>query len=602
MTMTTQYVPLSKLKPSTRNVRKTGGVSVADLAASIEAVGLLQGLVVTHNTSGFEVVAGSRRLSALKLLAKESKIPNDYAVPCQVIADDDATEASTAENSIREAMHPADQFEAFKLLVDSGKGISTVAARFGVSELVVKQRLKLANVSPKLLIEYRAGNASLEQMQALAITDDHAAQEQAFESATSAFGKSPHRLRQVLTAAEISAEDSRVGFIGLEAYEAAGGASRRDLFGDNAYIADVELLDKLVNAKLNAIAAGVRAEGWNWVEVHPKYNAEYYHKHQRAGQPTKRKYTPEEATNLKTIAAKLESIADEMEALTERDLEESDAYQALDKEQDELMQESDDIEESRFIWSNKIKAKAGVLIFLDDNGISIERGLSKPNANASNVDNGKNNSSTNTPEKTKGGLSQKATEYLYGVRTGIIRNALLNDTKLALASLVAALATSNSYKTDANGVIKVRTINTYLTPDWREGLNETAPEVLIENDLQTLLKFEQQQLIEMLVSIAAQNAVAMQEGAQYCAVAGINITEHWECTEEWLAKQPKSYILAALQESNLPPDWTKGVDKLKAGELAVKATPVLQIAGWLPAPFRVEEIDADFVQHEGGDA
>jgi len=74
-------------------------------------------------------------------------------------------------------MHPADQFEAFLSLIDAGASPADVAARFGLSEIAVKQRLKLARVSPNILQAYRAGELTLQQVQAFAISDDHEAQE-----------------------------------------------------------------------------------------------------------------------------------------------------------------------------------------------------------------------------------------------------------------------------------------------------------------------------------------------------------------------------------------------------------------------------------------
>ena len=81
--MTIQYIPLSKLVPSPDNVRKTDPMhGIEQLAASIEAHGLLQNLQVKPNAKGqFEVVAGGRRLAALKLMAKQKKIAFDFLVP-----------------------------------------------------------------------------------------------------------------------------------------------------------------------------------------------------------------------------------------------------------------------------------------------------------------------------------------------------------------------------------------------------------------------------------------------------------------------------------------------------------------------------------------
>jgi hypothetical protein len=65
-------------------------------------------------------------------------------------------------------MHPADQFDGFRTLVDEGMGVEEVAARFGVSVTTVRQRLKLANVSPRLFDLYRADEIALDQLMALA--------------------------------------------------------------------------------------------------------------------------------------------------------------------------------------------------------------------------------------------------------------------------------------------------------------------------------------------------------------------------------------------------------------------------------------------------
>jgi ParB family chromosome partitioning protein len=181
--------------------------------------------------SNYEVVAGDRRLTALKLLAKKKRIPADYEVPCLLVADASARTVSLAENVQRENMHPADQFAAFAALVKEGRPIEDIAADFGVSPLVVQRRLKLANVSPRLMADYRAGGVTLEQLMALTITDDHAAQEAAFYGAPE-WQRSPSKLRERLTEREIDATHALVRFVGLDTYRQAGGGIRRDLFAE----------------------------------------------------------------------------------------------------------------------------------------------------------------------------------------------------------------------------------------------------------------------------------------------------------------------------------------------------------------------------------
>lgn len=162
-------VPLSQLRPSRRNVRKTAGQSIDALAASIARVGLLQNLTVILAADGehYEVVAGGRRLAALKLLAKKRRIARDWEVPCLLVADGSARTVSLTENVQREAMHPADQFEAFAALVAEGRPVEDIAADFAVTPLVVQRRLKLANVSPRLMADYRADAVTLDQLMAL---------------------------------------------------------------------------------------------------------------------------------------------------------------------------------------------------------------------------------------------------------------------------------------------------------------------------------------------------------------------------------------------------------------------------------------------------
>jgi ParB family chromosome partitioning protein len=130
---TIQTIPLNKLVLSKANVRKTGAdEGLEELAASIAAIGLRQNLNVREADKGrFEVVAGGRRLRALKSLVKEGLLAKDAEIPCRVMtADEDAAEISLTENTLRLAMHPDDQFVAFQQLVDAGNAIEDVAARF----------------------------------------------------------------------------------------------------------------------------------------------------------------------------------------------------------------------------------------------------------------------------------------------------------------------------------------------------------------------------------------------------------------------------------------------------------------------------------------
>ena len=240
-TKTFLAIKLSDLVPSHFNVRRYGLGQVEELAALIDSQGLLQPLIVTEHTGTsdirqrdskgksqklrFAVAAGERRRRALLLLQQRGRLPKTHEVLCELIAPERAREVSLAENSGRLAMHPADEFEAFQALMAEGKGAEDIAARFGISVLTVQRRLKLAAISPKLLALYREDGINLDALMALALTDDHAVQERAWFEAQP-WDRNPVAIRRLLTVGEVLARgDALVRFVGLEAYEAAGGVA-----------------------------------------------------------------------------------------------------------------------------------------------------------------------------------------------------------------------------------------------------------------------------------------------------------------------------------------------------------------------------------------
>ena len=165
-------------------------------------------------------------------------------------------------------MHPADEFEAFKALIDAGQTTEDVAARFGVTPVVVQRRLKLANVHPKFIALYRDEAITLEHLMAFAIVDNPSRQLEVWES-LGAHGRSADAIRQALTDHEISLRAPMARFVGLKAYEKAGGVVRRDLFAerDEDVGLDAALVRKLAMAKLEKAAEKVRKDGLAWVQV-----------------------------------------------------------------------------------------------------------------------------------------------------------------------------------------------------------------------------------------------------------------------------------------------------------------------------------------------
>jgi len=186
------FIPLNKLKKHPNNARKTphSEASIEAKAASIHAKGILQNLVAEPEldadgtATGFYLVSiGEGRRLAQLLRVKRKQIKKTEPIRCVIDTVNDASEISLDENVTREDLSPADQFERFRELAETrGWGAEEIAARFGVSAHVVRQRMRLGAVSPKLMQVYRDGGLTLEQLMAFAIVDDPARQEQVYEN------------------------------------------------------------------------------------------------------------------------------------------------------------------------------------------------------------------------------------------------------------------------------------------------------------------------------------------------------------------------------------------------------------------------------------
>jgi len=378
-------VPLSCLVPSPQNVRRHAAGQVEELAALIDAQGLLHNLMVTEQVIGrgkggkvrFAVAAGERRRRALLLLQQRGRLPKAHEVLCELVPPERALEVSVAENSGREALHPADEFEAFKALIDEGKGIEDVATRFGVSVLTVQRRLKLSAVSPNLLALYRQDGINLDQLMALTLSDEHAAQERAWFDAQP-WDRSPAALRRVLTAGEVEAAGSAlVRFVGIDAYEAAGGVVRRDLFDDaqSRFLSDPALVQRLAIDKLEALAEAVRAEGWAWVEARLDVDShalrQFVPCEHSLRKPTKQE--KEELAELDTRARELER---EGEALNDAAEWSADDAERIDLEEQAIEERRKAIQGALKTWPADVKRHAGAIVTVGRDGdAEVIRGL-----------------------------------------------------------------------------------------------------------------------------------------------------------------------------------------------------------------------------------
>jgi len=325
-------IPFDKLVLSQSNVRHVkAGVSIEELAEDIARRGLLMGLSVRAvvdeagaATGLYEIPAGGRRYRALAVLVKQKRLARNAPVPCVVRTEGLAEEDSLAENIQRAPLHPLDQFRAFLTLREKGQSEEEIAAAQFVSVAVVKQRLRLASVSPALLDVYAEDGMTLDQLMAFTVSGDHARQEQVFERLAQSYDKQPYAIRRMLTEGAVRASDKRAQFIGIVNYEDAGGAVLNDLFqgDDGGWLQDVGLVDMMVAEKLNEQAAVIQAEGWKWVEIAPDFAYGHSYGLRQLSGETVPLTDEEEATlaalsqeaeDIETASAEAEELTDEQD-------------------------------------------------------------------------------------------------------------------------------------------------------------------------------------------------------------------------------------------------------------------------------------------------
>lgn len=377
-------IPFDKLVLSQSNVlRIKAGVSVDELAEDIARRGLLQSLSVRPvldndgtETGKFEIPAGGRRFEALSLLVKQKRLNKTKPIPC-IVRDTDsdilAEDDSLAENMQRVALHPLDQFRAFVALREKGQGDEEIAAAFFVTPQIVKQQLKLASVAPALLEVYAEDDMTLEQLMAFTVNPDHERQVQVWDVINSSWNKEPFQIRRILTETSVRASGRRAVFVGVDAYEAAGGTMLHDLFqgDDRGWLEDPALLDRLVTEQLQAKADARAVEGWKWIEVSLDLPYGYSHALRRLSGDPAPMTDDEGAAHAKLLA--------EYRALEEEYVNQDEFPEEIDTRLGELEQAMEKLEIRPLIFEQTEIARAGAFVTLDCYGaLAVYRGYVRP--------------------------------------------------------------------------------------------------------------------------------------------------------------------------------------------------------------------------------
>jgi ParB family chromosome partitioning protein len=631
----TLEIPLNKLLAWNDNVRTTAmDDGTGELAASIAAVGLLQGLVVIKQPRGkYAVIAGRRRLLALSQLAADGALKQTWPVPCRVAPKEaDLPEISLTENFCRLPMHPADEFESFHRLVNEGKSVADVAARFGVTEAVVNRRLALARVSPMLLNEYRAGELNLELLQAFTITDDHEAQESLWQDLQPCERK-PQTVRRMLSSDEIAANDKHVRFVGLAAYEAEGGTVRRDLFSegeDGAYIADPAKLTRMVNAKLQVIANGLEQEGWKWITIQPEIDHQFVNSHRRISAPLL-PLSEEAQAEIAALEKELDLAEDRLNQ--ERNEEDEGEDENGDHEtMDAITMLNGRIQAIRANrqrdYSPEIKSSCGVVIGVGYNGQpELIQGLLRKEDEAAlgQEPTGEQNASTATPSKTDAdetpAYSAALIESLTQHKTAAIAIELSQQPSIALAALVHSLVL-NEFGLDlrlyrAKSSVQVSSRNTYLA----DATGSAALASLETKKMEWANQFPaneealfswclgqpQEKLLELLAYCVSRTVhgaqtktdndpARLRHADELARALNCDLTKWFTPTaENFFLRVSKSKIAEAMAEAGKPidPQAMKG----KKADVAALAEGKVAGTGWLPEPVRISTVQKEVDQN-----
>lgn len=619
-------LPFSALYLSKENVRKKPGqMPIPDLAESIAQHGLMQNLLVEakagkNKSHTHGVVAGGRRFQAIQLLVKDGRWKKDQPVPVKVVSGSDVTSTSLIENIAREAMHPADELDAWIKLSSDGVSLETISSTFGVSEMTVRRRLKLASLSPKLLKLLRTDEITLEQLGALALADSHEEQESAWFDFPSDWQRQPDEIRDRLTSEEIDANKNRIAkFVGLQAYEQAGGHVRRDLFSDEStgYITDAALLHKLCNDKLNGIAQKAVDAGWSWVEVRNTYDYTEFNRYGRMTAEIDLSNKEAVAKQIESLEEKHRKLSQEAESLWENDSDE-DCRKASDLE-DQARAVEDEIErirESHRAWTPQQLASGGALFYLDHSGnVEVRYGLVRPSAKPvdANGDVIPLTNSLGIPVKTqtKAVHSDSLVRHLTAHRTIAVQAVMSKRVDVALALLAFRLATE-VFEPSSYGVsnpLQVRgTVVSHQLESAAGDMSESAAWQAIESlgaewrsrlpkDVrdwfQWLLQSDQQIVLELLTFCVAvhTDGIRHTEGSAssldgVADALGFDMADHWTPTAtSYFGRVSKAQIAATVTEA-LSAEAAAPLASMKKAAAAAEAERLMAGVRWVPEPMR----------------
>ena len=615
--MTTLNILWSDLVATPRNVRKvkTGIESLAASMASSD--GQIQNLVVIAREDGkYEVIAGERRRRAAIHNVKTKVWGRDATLRCEVRDGENATSISYAENAQRVAMHPADAIRAYASLRDEGFTEEAIANRYGADPDDVHRMLALASLSPKIINALAHDKIDVACAQAFTLTDDHKRQERMLKRYRTA-----HEVRRALTEKKVTTGHRLFRFIGVDAYQAANGTITGDLFSTKGegYADDPELVQRLVDEKLDALTAEAEAEGWG--EVIAAENTPY----------DSYKWDtiyPDQTT--RTLSEADQAIIDELQAKWDARLVEigADDDEDFDPNHDDVlieihgeMQQIGAVERQ---YSEEAKARGRLLIVIGNDGQASRkayRGKAKRGAKRSGPS--ASTAGTGVPRPL---YDARMTEELSRMRTVALQAEVAKNQRLAFAVLLDALLPILAESHPDAHAIQLRASTDLEEPsqhfdhntremaspyDGVKDLIASAPKkasnrfawalALGELDVTRLLAACTAALIDGRQSKYA-DPMRLRSVDRIARAANLDMRDHWEGGIEFFGAISKKAMLAALTDA-CGPAAAENCEKMPKEKLVEACAERIPGRGWLPpaliTPEAPEVEDED--ENEAGD-
>lgn len=625
-----QTIPLSKLVPSPRNVRKHVDAGAdAELKASIAACGLLQNLVVRPAAKGkFEVEAGERRRRAMLGLAEDKTLPRDHPVTCLVLDKTDSSgTASLAENFHRLAMNPADEAEAFAALIGGGASSEEVARRFGLTVRFVEGRLRLAQLAPVVFAALGTGEITLDMAKAYGATSDQEVQARVFEQvSTGYYAPNPDSVRRMVLSGTVRGSDPRARFVGRDAYLAAGGRIERELFDneESEAWAEVALLESLAAAKMDVTAKALAVEqGLAWV----KPTLEPYVSHELLEGLVR---LPVEAAPLsETDIARLDELDasyDEQAAVLEDEDSAEEAVAAAEAAIEQIERECQEIRGRPPVIAEEHKGDAGMILVLTRDGtpqlqpVYYGERQSAPEGEDNVIELVEGDGAAGT---RRSALSRRLVDELAMQRRDVLALHVMADPALALDLMVFTLADADTNDWQAKVATTIRggmpngpisgfepkdAPATASLAELRSGLDETwragdesagrfeAFRALCDEARAAWLGFVVGRTLEASLNMAGDRRIAFHD--HLGSLVGIDMAAWWRPTAaNYFDRVPKAVILDALAAVG-GPDLSARFASVKKADLAASAERVFagtyitealvrdKALGWVPEVMR----------------